>query len=130
MSRKKNAASSTPSPLSFTVDDIRGIDDPIGMTGEYLTADVHLITASDMHHQKHRQLRQPLPARCAGLCHCQRTPPDLSALTEDERELGVTLIEMGGGVTGISVFYHGKNIFTDIRSAGAVRTSPPILRAA
>ncbi len=114
-------------PLSFTVDDIRGIDDPIGMTGEYLTADVHLITASDSTIKN--------IANCASRCQLDvqdyvisSHAAGLSALTDDERELGVTLIEMGGGVSGISVFYHGKNIFTDSIPLGGTHVTSDIAR--
>lgn len=114
-------------PLSFTVDDIRGIDDPIGMSGEYLTADVHLITASDSTIKN--------IANCANRCQLDvqdyvisSHAAGLSALTEDERELGVTLIEMGGGVTSISVFYHGKNIFTDSIPLGGTHVTSDIAR--
>lgn len=114
-------------PISFTVDDIRGIDDPIGMTGEYLTADVHLITASDTTIKN--------ITNCASRCQLDvqdfvisSHAAGLSALTEDERELGVTLIEMGGGVTGISVFYHGKNIFTDSIPLGGTHVTSDIAR--
>ncbi len=114
-------------PISFMVDDIRGIDDPIGMTGDQLTADVHLITASDTTIKN--------IANCANRCQLDiqdyviaSHAAGLSALTEDERELGVTLIEMGGGVTGISVFYHGKNIFTDTVPYGGTNVTSDIAR--
>ena len=114
-------------PISFMVDDIRGIDDPIGMSGESLTADVHLITASESTIKN--------IANCASRCQLDiqdyviaSHAAGLSALTEDERELGVTLIEMGGGVTGISVFYHGKNIFTDSIPYGGIHITSDIAR--
>ena len=113
--------------LSCMVDDIRGIDDPVGMNGDFLTADVHLITASDTTIKN--------IANCASRCQLDiqdyvvaSHAAGLSALTEDERELGVTLIEMGGGVTGISVFYHGKNIFTDSVPFGGTHVTADIAR--
>ncbi len=114
-------------PISFTVDDIRGVDDPIGMAGKTLTADIHLITASE----------SAIKNIANTVSRCQLDVQDyvisshaagLSALTEDERELGVTLLEVGGGVTGISVFYHGKNIFTDSVPYGGTHVTQDIAR--
>jgi cell division protein FtsA len=114
-------------PISFTIDDIRGVDDPIGMSGKSLTADIHLITASE----------SAIKNISNTVSRCQLDVQDyvisshaagLSALTEDERELGVTLLEMGGGVTGISVFYHGKNIFTDSIPFGGTHVTQDIAR--
>ena len=114
-------------PISFTVDDIRGVDDPIGMAGHTLTSDVHLITASE----------SAVKNIANTVSRCQLDVQDyvisshsagLSALTEDERELGVTLLEMGGSVTGISVFYHGKNIFTDSVPYGGANVTQDIAR--
>jgi cell division protein FtsA len=114
-------------PIGFSVDDIRGVDDPIGMAGDQLTADVHLITASESAVKN--------IANCVSRCQLEiqdyvisSHAAGLSALTEDERELGVTLLEMGGGVTGISVFYRGRNIFTDSVPHGGVHITSDIAR--
>lgn len=114
-------------PISFSVDDIRGVDDPIGMAGDQLTADVHLITASESAVKN--------ISNCVSRCQLEiqdyviaSHAAGLSALTEDERELGVTLLEMGGGVTGISVFYRGRNIFTDSVPFGGTNITSDIAR--
>jgi len=114
-------------PVSFAVDDIRGVDDPVGMAGKKLTAEIHLITVSES------AIRNI--ANCVTNCELEiqdyvvsSHAAGLTCLTEDERELGVTLIEMGGGTTGISVFMHGKNILTDSIPYGGINVTSDIAR--
>lgn len=114
-------------PISFAVDDIRGVDDPIGMAGSLLSADVHLITISE---SAFRNI-----TNCVTNCELEiqdyvvsSHAAGLTCLTEDERELGVTLIEMGGGTTGISVFMHGKNVYTDSVTYGGTNVTSDIAR--
>ena len=114
-------------PISFSVDDIRGVDDPIGMAGQKLGAEVHLITVSESAFKN--------ITNCVINCELEiqdyvvsSHAAGLTCLTEDEKELGVTLIEMGGSTTGISVFMHGKNVFTDCISYGGNTVTSDIAR--
>lgn len=114
-------------PVSFTIDDIRGIDDPIGMSGKVLVADIHLITISE---STYRNL-----TNCISNCELDiqdfvisSHASGLTCLSEDEKELGVTLIELGGGVTGISSFINGKNVFTDSVAYGGINVTADIAR--
>ena len=114
-------------PVSFVIDDIRGIDDPIGMMGKELIADIHLITISE---STFKNL-----ANCISNCELDiqdfvisSHASGLTCLTEDEKELGVTLIELGGGITGISSFINGKNVYTDSVSYGGINVTADIAR--
>lgn len=114
-------------PVSFVIDDIRGIDDPIGMAGKELVADIHLITISE---STFKNL-----TNCISNCELDiqdfvisSHASGLTCLTEDEKELGVTLIELGGGVTGISSFVNGKNIFTNSVAYGGINVTTDIAR--
>jgi cell division protein FtsA len=114
-------------PVSFVIDDIRGIDDPIGMTGKELIADIHLITISE---STFKNL-----TNCISNCELDiqdfvisSHASGLTCLTEDEKELGVTLIEMGGGVTSISSFVNGKNVYTDSVTYGGINVTADIAR--
>ncbi|MEI6730344.1 MAG: cell division protein FtsA, partial [Pseudomonadota bacterium] len=103
--------------INYTLDDVKNIRDPRGMLGERLSAELHIITA-------------PLSmirniSNCLAHCHLNIADfvvsPHASAiacLEQDEMDLGVTLLDMGGGVTNITVFVGGKNIFTDIVPIG------------
>lgn len=99
-------------PIGFRIDDNRGIVDPRGMCGERLGVDMHVITASA---GPVRNL-----ATCVAGCHLtvdafvvSPYASGLACLVEDEMDLGVTLIDMGGGTTSIAVFDDGEIIFTD-----------------
>lgn len=114
-------------PLAYAVDGSRGIRDPRGMVGEHLAVDLHLITATS---GPVRNL-----AGCVERSHLEvggfvisPYASGLSALVEDERELGVTLIDMGGGTTSIAVFFEGKAIHTDVVPVGGIHVTTDIAR--
>ena len=104
-------------PLGYLVDGARGVRDPRGMYGERLGLDVHLVTAEA---GPVRNLRA-----CVERAHVEVEAmvvagyaAGLAALTEDEKELGSTLIDMGGGTTGIAVFHEGELVFSDCIGLG------------
>lgn len=114
-------------PVSYSLDDVHGMADPVGMSGDLLSADIHFVTVSESFLKN--------ISNC--ITRCQLEIQDivaspyaagLACLTEDDRELGVTLLEMGGGVTGISVFMHGKNVFTDSVPIGGIHVTSDIAR--
>src|SRR2546423_625929 len=90
-------------PQEFVVDDQDGIKQPIGMAGVRLEAKVHIITASVTSTQN--------VVKCcerSGLHVTDLVLEPLAAaeavVTPEERELGVALVDIGGGATGIVVF--------------------------
>lgn len=93
-------------PQEFTIDQIPQIKDPVGMVGACLEADLHVITG-DMRAIKniHTCVEK------AGLAiHQLILEPLASAdavLTEEEREAGVAMVDIGGGTTDIAIFYDG-----------------------
>lgn len=114
-------------PVSYYLDGARGIVDPRKMFGKKLGADLHIITGLP---SVTRNL-----AHCVGRCHLDieeyvASPyaSGLSVLEEDEKQLGVTLIDMGGGVTSFSVFAGGKNIYTDAIPIGGSHVTNDIAR--
>lgn len=97
-------------PVSYELDGVRGIQDPRGMIGEKLSVNLHVISAPT-------GLVKNLMG-CIGRCHLDIKgfvvspyASGLSTLTEDEMQLGVTTIDMGGGHTTISSFYEGNLVF-------------------
>lgn len=97
-------------PLRYTLDSQKGIQDPRGMVGGRLQADMHVVSLPIS------QLRNL--ANCLARCHLNLidmvAAPQAAALgclEPDEMELGATLIELGGGVTNISVFQEGKLVW-------------------
>ncbi|MDZ7373887.1 MAG: cell division protein FtsA, partial [candidate division KSB1 bacterium] len=93
-------------PQEFIVDDQRGIKDPVGMAGVRLEAEVHIVTGAVTSAQNiYRSIeRAGLKVRDLVL---EPLASSLAVLTEDEKELGVVLIDLGGGTTDIAMFYQG-----------------------
>jgi cell division protein FtsA len=93
-------------PQEFIVDDQRGIDDPVGMSGVRLEAEVHIVTGAVTSAQNicrcieragmgvHDLVLEPLAS-------------SYSTLTDDEKNLGVAVLDIGGGTTDIAMFYEG-----------------------
>jgi cell division protein FtsA len=111
-------------PQDYTIDNEMGIEEPIGMSGAKLEADFNIITA------------QTVPIKNIKRCvveHCQLEIDNLilepiassmSVLTQEEREAGVVLVDIGGGTTDVAIFY--RNIIRHtavIPFAGNIITS-------
>lgn len=114
-------------PVSYYLDGARGIVDPRKMFGKKLGADVHIITgtAGVMRNLAH----------CVGRCHLNveeyiAAPyaSALSCLDDDEKQLGVTLIDMGAGSTSFCIVAGGKNIYTDCIPIGGMHVTNDIAR--
>ena len=96
-------------PYSFNLDNHKGIEDPRGMLGDKLIADLLVVTAP-------LNLIRNLRA-CISRCHMEVAEfvaapyaAALACLEEDERQLGVTMIDIGGTTTGYAVFAEGKMV--------------------
>ncbi len=114
-------------PLGYTIDGNRGIRDPRGMYGERLGVNIHLITADS------GPLRNL--STCVARCHLDVVASvvspyasGLACLVEDERELGVTLIDMGAGSTSVAVFLEGDVVHTDVVPVGGNHITSDIAR--
>ena len=98
-------------PQEFIVDDQDGIREPIGMSGVRLEARVHMVTAASMSVQN--------IIKCAGRCDLEVADVVLqplasadAVLSEDEKEIGVALIDIGGGTTDLILFAGGAVVHT------------------
>lgn len=93
-------------PQEFVIDNQDGIHQPIGMAGVRLEAKVHLVTGSISAAQN--------IAKCIRRCKLEvedvileQLASSHSVLTPDEKDLGVLLVDMGGGTTDIAIFTEG-----------------------
>jgi len=93
-------------PQEFVIDQQDGIKEPVGMSGIRLEAKVHMVTSSVSAAQN--------IIKCIRRCHLivedivlEQLASCTSVLTDDEKELGVCLIDIGGGTTDIAVFSGG-----------------------
>jgi cell division protein FtsA len=114
-------------PTGYSIDGSRGIRDPRGMYGEQLGVHMHIITAGA------GAVRNV--STCIQRCHLEPVAfvvspyaSGLATLVEDEMELGVTVIDMGGGTTTIAVFYEHNVIFTDVIPVGGNHVTSDIAR--
>jgi cell division protein FtsA len=114
-------------PVGYSIDGSRGIRDPRGMYGQRLGVHVHVISAST---SAIRNL-----VSCVARCHLDVQSvivspfaAGLAALVDDERDLGVTLIDMGGGTTTIAVFFDGQVVYIDSVPIGGQHVTSDIAR--
>lgn len=93
-------------PQEFIIDDQGGVREPLGMAGVRLEAKVHLVTCAVNALQNIEKC-----ARLSGLqtqdVVLEQLASSYAVLTEDEKELGVCMIDIGGGTTDIAVFTGG-----------------------
>ncbi|MCJ7577777.1 MAG: cell division protein FtsA [candidate division Zixibacteria bacterium] len=104
-------------PQEYTVDDQSGIKDPIGMSGVRLEAEVHIVTGAVTSAQNiYRSVKK------AGLEVCDLVLQPLASsyalLSPEEEELGVALIDLGGGTTDIAIFHDGSIRHTAVIGLG------------
>ncbi|HYE51669.1 MAG TPA: cell division protein FtsA [Azospirillaceae bacterium] len=114
-------------PVGYTVDGSKGIRDPRGMVGERLGVRLHVVTTAAG------------PVRnlgsCVARCHLgvegfvmSPFAAGLACLVEDEMDLGVTLVDMGGGTTSMAVFFDGKLVWCDSVPVGGAHVTNDIAR--
>lgn len=93
-------------PREFVVDEQGEIDNPKGMVGSRLEAHVHIVTGA-LTAIKNLMKSCAMAKLNVEEVVLQQYASSLAALTEDERRLGVVLIDMGGGTTDIIVYKNG-----------------------
>ncbi len=93
-------------PQEFAVDGHGGIHDPVGMTGSKLEADVHIITASVTAAQNLVNGVNRAGVEVEGAVLEQLASAE-AVLTADEKEMGVALVDVGGGTTSLVIFERG-----------------------
>ncbi|MBB5753026.1 cell division protein FtsA [Prosthecomicrobium pneumaticum] len=114
-------------PIRYALDGNPGIRDPRGMVGERLGVDMHVVTA------------EAGPVRnlelCIARCHlaveaivASPYASGLASLVEDESELGVALIDLGGGTTTMGVFFDGQFVHSDGIAIGGQHITNDIAR--
>ena len=112
-------------PINYCLDGETFIKDPIGMYGNILQTDLHIITTTSTSILN--------IANCFARCHLNISEcivssyaTGLACLTQDEKELGTTLINIGGGHTSIAVFKNGNLIHTETIPLGGIHITNDI----
>ena len=105
-------------PRFFLVDNQEGIKDPVGMSGVRLEAEAHLITGSSVNIKNLTKVMSEIGIDTEQLVFAGLASAE-SVLTDTERELGVVLVDIGGGTTSISVFVEGALAHSSVVPVGA-----------
>jgi len=119
-------------PALYTIDGVDGVQQPIGLHANTLGVDIHVIAADPA---PLRNVDYVIRSAHLGVKAIVASPvaAALACLTEDERDLGVALVELGAGVTNVSLHVGGmlvglrsiplgaKDITDDIASAFAIQ---------
>lgn len=114
-------------PLQYAVDGVKGIRDPLTMRGRVLTADLSVVTASAGTIKNLTTVVERNHLRVERFASSVYTS-GLSSLVEDEKDLGVTVIDMGAGVTGIGIFMEGHIVYVDSIPVGGHHVTSDIAR--
>ncbi|MCA9743969.1 MAG: cell division protein FtsA [Deferribacteres bacterium] len=104
-------------PQEFIVDDQRSITDPVGMSGVRLEAEVHIVTCAVTAAQNIWRSIEGAHMSVMDLV-LEPLASSYSVLTPDEKDLGVCVLDIGGGTTDIAMFYEGCIRHTAIVSLG------------
>lgn len=104
-------------PQDFVIDDQDGVRDPLGMTGVRLEARVHIITGAVSAIQN--------IVRCCNRCGLsvadivlEQIASSEAVLAPDEKEIGVALVDIGGGTTDIAIWHRGSIRHTAVLTLG------------
>jgi cell division protein FtsA len=93
-------------PQDFIIDGQEGIRDPIGMSGVRLEARVHMVTGAASAAQNIVKCVQRCGLEVEDIV-LEQLASSYAVLTDDEKELGAALVDIGGGTTDIAVFHDG-----------------------
>ena len=104
-------------PQEFIVDDQGGIRDPLGMIGIRLESEVHIITGSVTSAQNLIKCVNRAGFRVDNIV-LQSLASSKAVLRPEEKEMGVLMIDMGGGTTDVIVNYEGAPYHTDVVPIG------------
>lgn len=104
-------------PQEFIVDDQDGIPDPVGLSGVRLEVEVHLVTAAVTSAQNIVKSVQRAGYEVEEIV-LEPLASSLAVLDDDERNLGIALIDLGGGTTDVAMFFEGHIRHTSVVALG------------
>jgi cell division protein FtsA len=106
-------------PRGYIVDSQEGIVDPIGMTGVRLEVDTHLVTGGATAVRNLRKCVEELGVEVSGMVFGGLASAEAS-ISDTEKELGVVLVDIGGGTTDVAVFVEGALSYSSVIPIGAI----------
>lgn len=114
-------------PVHYALDGQKGIRDPVGMTGDALHAQMHLVSAAF----------GPARTLVTAVARCHLTVDKLVAapyasglacLVEDEMDLGCLVVDMGAGTTSLGIFFDGNVVHVEGIAVGGAHVTSDIAR--
>jgi cell division protein FtsA len=110
-------------PRYFTVDGQEGVDDPVGMSGGRLEVDTHIVTGGSSFITNVLKCVHRAGLEAAGLVF-EPLASSAATLQPEEKQVGVVMLDIGGGTTDIAVYSLGSAIYTaTIPVGGNILTS-------
>jgi len=112
-------------PREYKVDEQDGISDPIGMSGVRLETNVHIVTAGQTFLQNAIKCAEKAGLKVRGLV-LQQLASALAVVSEDERKLGVAVVDMGGGTCDLLTYVQGSVAHTAVTPVGGLHVTQDI----
>ena len=112
-------------PREFIVDGQHGIKDPTGMSGVRLETEAHLITGLTPAIKNVTRCVNELGVNVSGLVFTGLASAE-SVLTDTDKELGVVLVDIGGGTTSVCIYVEGSCVYSAVIPVGAKKISDDI----
>ncbi|MBE7636690.1 cell division protein FtsA [Sneathiella sp. P13V-1] len=114
-------------PVGYNVDGNKGIRDPRGMFGDQFGVSMHMVSVLNNHVRNLTTCVERCHLGVAGLVSAPYAA-GLASLVQDEMDLGVTVIDLGGGSTSFAVFYDGEMVYNETIPVGGTHVSNDIAR--
>ena len=109
-------------PKNCTVDSQEGVKDPVGMTGVRLEVDTHMIIGSSPVIKNLAKCISEVGCDIAGTVYTGLASSQ-AVLSETEKELGVILVDIGGGTMSIAVFVEGALSYSSVLQVGSLNVT-------
>lgn len=104
-------------PQEFVIDSQDGIKEPLGMSGSRLEARVHIVTGANSSAQNVVKCAQRCGLTVADIV-LEPLASSAAVLSHDEKDLGVALIDIGGGTTDLAIWNNGSIVHTGVLAIG------------
>ena len=114
-------------PQDYLVDQQGGIKDPVGMTGTRLETDLYLVTGCSTVVGNIVRAVEKAGYRVQDTI-LEPLASSRSVLAEDEKEMGVTMVDLGGATTGLAVYYEGKILDLEVLPFGGSAVTSDLIR--
>ena len=114
-------------PIGYSIDLEHGIRDPLGMVGQELGVDMHVVSCDVGPLRNLENCINRSHLRVDGMVAAPYAS-GLSSLVEDETQMGCACVDMGGGTTTVSIFLNGKLVFADAVAVGGNHVTMDIAR--